>query len=179
LLHAARAGNCNLQQARPKLDSNQSDSSQLQTLSQAGLLHVARPSNCNMQQPGSAQVSSPPGTGNAQQGSRPASGSGLFCFSAPPDPANEAEALHERAAIMAVENGWDAARALQEARCQAQQENRWRAFLRNAQRVLQAPESQRRNLLGIYQVEAARRYGDVLAREMAQTLRLWIERMVH
>jgi hypothetical protein len=66
------------------------------------------------QQPGSLQVASPPATGNAtaQQHSGPASGSELFCFSAPADLANEVEALHERAAILAVENGWDAASSL-------------------------------------------------------------------
>ncbi len=98
-----------------------------------------------------------------------------FLFAPPGDPANDAEAVAERAAIMAVENGWDEARALQEARWQAGRERCWRAFLRNAKRVLDAPEAHRDALLTRYQQEAVLRYGEATGRDMAGSLRSWIE----
>jgi hypothetical protein len=104
----------------------------------------------------------------------------VFCFSPPVDPTNDDEALQERVAIMMEGNGWDAARALQEARWAADRERCWRAFLRNAQRVLEAPAHKRDVLLTLYQVEAARRYGQAAAVNMACGLRAWVKaRGVH
>ena len=40
-------------------------------------------------------------------------------------------------------SGWDDAKALQDARWQANKEWCWRSFLRNAKRVLDAPEALR------------------------------------
>ena len=144
------------------------------------LLHVARARNCNTQQPGSLQVASPLQRAAQQRNKTPASHRGreLFCFSAPADPANEVEALHERAAILAVEATQDAARASSGGALRCQSENRWRALLRNAQRVPRGSRGRAVRPHRRYQAAAARR-GDVLAHEMAQSLRLWIERMVH
>lgn len=104
----------------------------------------------------------------------------VFCFSPPGDPANDDEALQERAAIMAEGNGWDAARALQEARWQADKERCWRGFLLNAQRVLEAPTHKRDALFTLYQIEAGRRFGQVAGANMAEGLRAWVKaRAVH
>jgi hypothetical protein len=104
----------------------------------------------------------------------------MFCFSPPGDPANDNEALQERAAIMAESNGWDAATALQEARWQVDKERCWRGFLRNGQRVLEAPAHKRDALLTLYQVEAARRYGQAAGANMAGSLSAWVKaRAVH
>ncbi len=73
----------------------------------------------------------------------------LFTFAPPGDPANDTEALAERAAIMAVENGWNDAQALQEARWQADRERCWRVFLANAKRVLQSPRAEREQMLDL------------------------------
>jgi hypothetical protein len=98
----------------------------------------------------------------------------LFTFAPPGDPANDAEAVAERAAIMAEANGWDDARALQEARWQADRERCWRAFLRNAERILAAPEGYREALLARYRAEAERRYCEHTARDMALSLASWV-----
>jgi len=98
----------------------------------------------------------------------------LFDFNPPNDPANDDEALQERAAIMAESNGWDAATALQEARWEADRERCWRGFLRNAGRILEAPAHTRDALLGQYQAEATRRYGQAAGANMAQSLRGWV-----
>jgi len=104
----------------------------------------------------------------------------VFCFSPAGDPTNDDEALQERAAIMMEGNGWDAATALQEAHWQADRERCWRAFLRNAQRVLEAPAHKRDVLLTLYQVEAARRYGQAAGANMAGSLSAWVKaRAVH
>ena len=104
----------------------------------------------------------------------------LFTFTPPGDPANDDEALQERAAIMAEGNGWDDATALREARWQANRERAWRAFLLNAERILAAPAAKHGALLTRYQAEAARRYGEATGRDMAASLRSWIEaRRVH
>jgi hypothetical protein len=104
----------------------------------------------------------------------------VFCFSPPGDPANDDEALQERVAIMMESNGWDAAKALQEARWQVDKERCWRGFLHNAQRVLDAPAHQRDALLTLYQVEAARRYGQAAGENMAGSLSAWAKaRAVH
>lgn len=104
----------------------------------------------------------------------------VFAFNPPGDPANDTEALAERAAIMGVENGWDDAKALQEARWQADRERCWRAFLRNAARVLQAPKAEREALLARYRAEAERRYGERTALDMAESLASWVSgRGVH
>jgi len=98
----------------------------------------------------------------------------LFSFSPPGDPASDDEALQERAGIMAEGNGWDAARALQEARWQVDRERCWRGFLRNAGRVLEAPAHKRDALLERYQAEAVRRYGEAAGEIMAAGLRAWV-----
>ena len=104
----------------------------------------------------------------------------LFTFAPPGDPANDAEAMAERAAILVVENGMDDATALQEARWQADRERAWRAFLRNAERILEAPAPEREDLLGTYQIEAARRYGERTGTDMAKSLESWVRaRGVH
>ena len=83
-------------------------------------------------------------------------------------------------AIKIVENGWDEAQALQEARWQADRERCWRAFLRNAERVLAAPEGERSGLLTIYAAEASARYGERTGADMAASLRGWVNaRAVH
>lgn len=97
-----------------------------------------------------------------------------FDFAPPGDSESDAEALAERAAIMAEANGWDDTRALQEARWQAERERAWRAFLRNAQRVLDAPLRRRGALLSAYEREAAQRYGQAIGSSMAATLRQWV-----
>jgi hypothetical protein len=97
-----------------------------------------------------------------------------FDFAPPGDPANDDEALRERAAILEVENGWDAAKALQEARWQADRERCWRTFLRNAARVLAVDGAARDELLRCYQNEASRRYGDKTGRDMAVSLWKWV-----
>ena len=104
----------------------------------------------------------------------------IFSFSPPGDPANDDEALQERVAIMMEGNGWDEATALQEARWQADRERCWRAFLRNAQRVLEAPAHGRAVLLAQYQIEAIGRFGESAGMNMACGLRAWVkERAVH
>ena len=104
----------------------------------------------------------------------------LFIFAPPGDPANDDEALQERAAIMAEANGWNDATALKEARWQADRERCWRTFLRNAARVLAAPEAEREGLLAQYRAEADRRYGERTALDMAQSLASWVRgRGVH
>lgn len=104
----------------------------------------------------------------------------IFTFDPPSDPANDAEAVAERAAILAVENGWNDATALEEARRQADRERCWRAFLRNAACVLAAPESDREALLARYRAEAQARYGERTALDMAQSLASWVQaRAVH
>ncbi len=83
-------------------------------------------------------------------------------------------------AILAIENGWDDAQALEEARWQADRERCWRAFLRNAARVLQAPKAEREALLGRYRAEAERRYGEATGRDMAASMCSWVlARRVH
>jgi len=81
---------------------------------------------------------------------------------------------------MAEANGWDEATALREARWQADRERCWRGFLRNAERILDAPAHTRAVLLAQYQAEAGRRYGQAAGEIMAGTMRNWIEvRGVH
>src|ERR1035437_7850073 len=84
----------------------------------------------------------------------------VFSFSPPSDPANAAEALQKLAAIMIAGNGWDAATAFQEARWHVHRERCWHVFLRNAQRVLEAPVHEREALLARYQLEATGRFGE-------------------
>lgn len=104
----------------------------------------------------------------------------LFIFAPPGDPANDDEALQERAAIMAEANGWNDATALKEARWQADKERCWRTFLRNAARILVAPEAEREGLLAQYRAEADRRYGERTGADMGTSLRGWVEaRAVH
>jgi hypothetical protein len=104
----------------------------------------------------------------------------LFAFAPPGDRANDAESVTERAAIMAVENGWDDSKARQEARWQADGERCWRAFLRNAKRVLDAPAAHRDALIARYRQEAVLRYGEATGRDMTRSLRNWIDaRRVH
>jgi hypothetical protein len=98
----------------------------------------------------------------------------VFTFTPPGDLANDDEALLERAANMAKANGWNAATALREMRWEAHRERCWRAFLLNAKRVLDAPESHREGLLARYQIEAARRYGQAAGANMACGLRAWV-----
>lgn len=132
---------------------------------QERLLHVASPRECNTQQLGVRELRSGRLAANAEH----------FTFSPPADAANDAEALLERAGIMAEGNGWDHATALQEARWQADRERAWRAFLRNAERFLAAPRQDWVGMLAQYQAEAAARYGGATARDMAGSLRKWIE----
>lgn len=96
-----------------------------------------------------------------------------FTFSPPGDPANDDEALQERVAIM-MESGIDADTALREARWNADRERCWRGLLRNAQHILNAPLSQRGDLLAQYRKEAIRRNGDLTGDNMADSLRAWI-----
>ncbi len=98
----------------------------------------------------------------------------VFAFSPPGDPANDDEALQERVAIMMEGNGWDEATALREAGWCADRERCWRTFLRNAERVLQAPKAEREALLARYRAEAERRYGEATGRDMAASLRSWV-----
>ncbi len=98
----------------------------------------------------------------------------VFAFNPPGDPANDTEALAERVAIMMEANGWDEVTALREARWHADRERCWRAFLRNAARVLQAPKAEREALLARYRAEAERRYGEATGRDMALSLRGWV-----
>ena len=103
-----------------------------------------------------------------------------FEFSPPSDPANDAEALEERAAIIAEGCGIDQARALQEARWQADRERCWRVFMGNAERILNVPAARRETMLADYRARAAQRYGEATARDMAGTLRNWVNgRGVH
>jgi hypothetical protein len=97
-----------------------------------------------------------------------------FEFSPPADPANDDEALAERAAIIAEGCGMDQAQALQEARWHADRERCWRAFLRNAERILKASRGRRESLHADYQAEATQRYGEATARDMAASMRSWI-----
>lgn len=145
------------------------------------LLHVSSPRECNAQQPPLPHVAQPSATRNATVQQTPGpQGSELFIFTPPGHPANDDEALQERAAIMSSENGWDEPKALREARWQADRERCWRTFLRNAQRVLDAPEPHREALLTRYQAEATGRYGDATGHDMALTLRSWVvARTVH
>ena len=75
--------------------------------------------------------------------------------------------------------GIGAVTAPQEARWQADRERCWRAFVRNAQRVLEAPEGHRGRLLARYEAEAAARYGAETAAHMAQSLATWVRSGVH
>lgn len=93
-----------------------------------------------------------------------------FEFSPPGDPANDDEALLERVAIM-MKSGMDGATALQEARWNAGRERCLHGFLRNAQRIQDAPSAQREELLTQYKMEATRRYGDPTGAYMADSLR--------
>lgn len=103
-----------------------------------------------------------------------------FEFSAPPDPASDAEALQERAAIISEGCGINPAQALQEARWAAHREQCWRVFIRNAARILEAPAQERHCLLFQYQDEAVRRYGQAPGGHMAAEMRAWITaRAVH
>jgi hypothetical protein len=99
----------------------------------------------------------------------------MFEFAPPGDSANDSEALAERVAIMMESNGWDDATALQEAHWQADRERCWQVFLRNAQRVLEAPAHEREGLLARYQVEATSRYGEQTGTNMASGLRSWLK----
>ena len=104
----------------------------------------------------------------------------VFQFNPPGDPASDDDALQERVAIMAVENGWNEDRALQEARWTLDRERCWRAFLRNAERVLAAPGAKHGAMISIYQVEAIRRYGERTGTDMALSLASWVRaRGVH
>ena len=47
-------------------------------------------------------------------------------------------------------------------------------FLCNTERILKAPDARREALLAGYQAEAARRYGEASARDMAASMRTWI-----
>ncbi len=98
----------------------------------------------------------------------------LFTFNPPGDPANDDEALRERAAIMAVENGWDEVKALQEARWCADRERCWRGFQLNAERILGVPRARREAWLARYQREASARYGESTAANMALSMAAWI-----
>lgn len=104
----------------------------------------------------------------------------VFSLSPPDDPTNDDEALQERVAIMMEGNGWNEATALLEARWDARRERCWRGFLRNAQRVLEAPAAHREGLLALYQTEASRRYGKAAGEIMTSELRGWVmARAVH
>ena len=144
------------------------------------LLHVADPSTRNTQQaPVQVFIAVAQHAHTTQQTSG-LHGSEVFSFTPPGDPANDAEAVSERAAIMAVENGWDEDRALQEARWTLDRERCWRAFLRNAERILAAPGAKHGAMLAIYQAEAIRRYGESTGRDMALSLSSWVRaRRVH
>jgi hypothetical protein len=98
----------------------------------------------------------------------------VFQFAPTGDPANDDEALQERVAIMIESNGWDEVTALREARWQADRERCWRTFLRNAQRVLDAPEPQRESLVVRYRLEATNRYGYAAGAIMAAAMRNWV-----
>jgi hypothetical protein len=69
----------------------------------------------------------------------------------------------------------DFAQALQEARWQADRERAWRAFLRNARRILDAAEGARAGLLARYQAEAESHYGEATGTSMAGAMRGWIK----
>ena len=97
-----------------------------------------------------------------------------FEFSARADPANDAEALAERVAILMEGNGWNEATAQREARWQAHREQCWRVFICNAARILEAPSQERYSLLFRYQDEAVSRYGQATGAEMGAELRAWI-----
>ena len=99
---------------------------------------------------------------------------GLFDFAPPTDPENDAEAIEERAAIIAEGCGMGHTQALQEARWQAEREQAWRVFLRNAQRILDASEGARQELVVRYETEAASRYGASVAASMAASMRGWL-----
>ncbi len=102
------------------------------------------------------------------------SGAELFTFTPPGDQANDDEALQERVAIMMEGNGWDEAAALREARWGADRERCWHGFLRNAQRILDAPRAEREGLLGRYRREATERYGEAAGANMVLSLAAWI-----
>jgi hypothetical protein len=95
----------------------------------------------------------------------------LFDFALLTDPDSDQEALEERAAIVAEGCGVAPTQALREARWQAEREQTWRAFLRNARRILDAPAGQRRALLERYHAEAAAHYGEPTAGFMVGTMR--------
>lgn len=168
LLHVARPSNRNTQQPYP--------------VSGRGVLHVASTSrNCNatVQPNGVAELHvALAKKRNAQLLDR-STRRELFTFAPPGDPANDDEALKERVAIM-IEGGMDESRALQEARWHTDRERAWRAFIRNAGRILAAPESQHGAFISIYQKEAARRYGASTGTDMAKSLASWVTaRRVH
>lgn len=47
-------------------------------------------------------------------------------------------------------------------------------FLRNAERILKAPEGRREAMLATYQAEATQRYDEATARDMAAIMRGWV-----
>jgi hypothetical protein len=98
----------------------------------------------------------------------------LFDFAPPCDAESDREALEERIAILIERNGSDETTARREAALQADREMAWRAFLHNAQRILDAPEPARAALLERYDVEAQARYGEPIAGYMAGTMRRWV-----
>jgi hypothetical protein len=99
----------------------------------------------------------------------------LFDFAPPADPESDREAIEERAGIIAEGCGMEPAQALQEALWRADGERAWRAFISNAKRILSAPEGDRTALLHRYGREAAGRYGERAAADMACTMRGWIK----
>ena len=63
---------------------------------------------------------------------------------------------------------------------EAHRQRCWQAFQRNAKPILDAPRSNRKAMLAWYQSEAAARYGEATAADMAGSLRNWIDvRGVH
>lgn len=61
-----------------------------------------------------------------------------------------------------------------EARWQADRERSWAAFMRNATVILRAPANHRDALLEAYHVQAASRYDERTALQMASSLRSWV-----
>jgi hypothetical protein len=98
----------------------------------------------------------------------------VFHFAPPSDPESDREALEERAAIIAEGCSMNPQQALQEARWHVERERAWRVFLRNAERLLEAPEAARTGLLDRYQAAATGRYGKAIAANMALTMRGWV-----
>jgi len=98
----------------------------------------------------------------------------LFAFAPGSDPLNDAEAIEERACIIAEGAGIPYPQALQEARWQAHREHAWRVFLANAKRILHAPKAERAGLLERYRKEAERRYGTDTAAFMLRSMQSWL-----